>query len=218
MVLVLLVGAVTGNLLSDAVVVQPLTAASSNTSYSFTFTNQNTATLPALSSLVIFFSTSAFSGFSVQSCILTLNQLQPFTPTCSVNSINQIVFSSINSSPLTLSNFTVRFNGKGAMYATSVQVQVFFVDSSGTNVTAMNGAAFFNIIPLTMSGCNVSTDSAVVGDSATWTINFVPSVDVVVNSSLKVTLPKWGPLNDTNFVATPSCSLGTCSKSASAST
>lgn len=93
------------------------------------------------------------------------------------------------------------------------QVQFSFIDGNGVNVTV--GYCIFKISPALMSDCTISSSNDKVGSDSSWTISFTPSVNLQTTNTLKVTIPKWGPSNQTNFLSLPVCSQGVCFNSSS---
>lgn len=199
--------------MSSSPVIQPSTAGSINTSYSFSFKNQSVITLTTTTSLVLQF-TSQFTISATSNCFLSVNS-GTNTSSCTLSGFNQIVFSNIVSSSVVLNNLTVSFYTNGANYAGSILIPVYFTDN-GNNISDANGQASFTINAAQMVACTVSSSSNTVGSQATWTLNFTPLYVAVQTGNLfRITLNKWGPNNISNFVNTSNiiCSRGTCTYS-----
>lgn len=188
-------------------VVSPLTAGSTNTSYSYAFA-ATAITVPAGSQLVAQFDTGAFAISQVNGCQLSMNGVSVSGATCVVNtSSNAVIWSGVAASSLSLSNLSVSFYSNGASYSGTSNILFYFQDSTGLQNTDSRVNTTVSIVAATMTGCSVTTANQTVGASSTYNLAYTPAVQVATGSILQIVLPAWFG-NSTNLLnnASANCS------------
>lgn len=188
-------------------VVSPLTAGSTNTSYSYVFAS-TAITVSAGSQLLAQFDVGSFTVSQVNGCQLSINGATVSAATCAVNtSSNAVVFSNAAASSISLNNLSVSFRSNGASYSGTSNILFYFQDSTGLQNTDSRVNTTVSIVAATMSGCSVVSSNLTVGASTTYNFSYAPTVAIPTGSILQLVLPAWFG-NGTNLLnnASANCS------------
>lgn len=192
--------------------VSPLTASSPNSSYLYTFSSSGQA-VSANSQFIAQFDTGAFVITQVSTCQLAINNVNYTGINCTANSgANTITIGNISTTALTATSLIVGFFTSGAVYSGSLSVLMYFMDSSGLQISDSRVNTTLTIIPATMTTCSVSNLNQIVGSSTTFTFGFTPVVSISASSVLQIVLPAWFG-NSSNLVNNASAN---CSQNCSA--
>jgi hypothetical protein len=151
--------------------VTPNYAESPSSNYSFLFTTDT----PFSADFDIFvqFPTN-FNITSVSTCTILINS-NPLTTTLCTTVANKISFTSLNI-PSIIANITIQFNTSTSLYAGRSTISfTFFNTSTNTIIPELNIQASININNAIMN-CQLSSNSDVVGDTAIYTLSYLPLV------------------------------------------
>lgn len=217
LILPLLVFLASSTLILSSQTITPLTASSSNTAYLYSLTSTGRS-IAANSQFFVQFETGAFDITQASACSFTLNGAAVAAATCTVNSgANTITFGNVITTATTVTSLTVGFNSSGAIYSGNLNMQLYFVDSSGVQITDTWVNTTVSIVTAPMTTCSVSNAHQIVGSSTTFVFGFTPVVNITSGSILQIVLPAWFG-NATNFVnnASVNCSQN-CSATLSSS-
>jgi hypothetical protein len=171
--------------------VSPLTAASVNTSYSYSFSG-SAITITAGSQFIAQFDSGSFTITQVSSCQMTMNGVSRTNLSCSINaSANAVVFSNIVTVDTSLTILNVSFYSNGAVYSGTSNILFYFVDSTGLQNTNTRVNTSVTIVPLSLSNCLATNLNQVVGAYTTFNFSYTPATAIPMGSILQIVLPAW---------------------------
>lgn len=179
--------------------VNPNYAKSQSSTYSFTF-NAITAFTANFNVHVYFPSQYSLAG--VSNCAFWLNGNPVSTAVCSIsNSTNEIIFTQLNIATA-ISSIQLVFNTSTSRYSGSSTIIFYYYNATDNSmISALTNYISLAVVNAVMP-CWVTSTSAIVGDSATYTLGYSPLVTIEPNTVLQVQMQPWGPYSQSNFVTT----------------
>lgn len=113
--------------------ITPITAGSTNTFYSFQFSNPTTPYLiSSTTAFVISFPTNPtkLNIFTLSNCSISINSA-PITSACSIDTANLIIyFNNLVTADTNQTNLSLSFNSEGAQYSSKYILSFYFIDAN----------------------------------------------------------------------------------------
>ena len=138
-----------------------------------------------------------FSLSSVASCALSVNAAAVSGAVCALTSSSVITFSSFTSAA-TVSNMSLSFTTDAAQYAGSFTISLRYYEPGNEGNGFGSNSALLSFAVSSMT-CGLSSSSDRVGEAATYSLTYSPSVTISSGSIVQVVLPAWSSYTLTNF-------------------
>jgi hypothetical protein len=188
-------------------------ASATTTSYDLSYLSDSVQLVTG-SQFIVTFPSDQFAITTVTNCIVTINSNPIANAICSVNtSSNQVIFQNLVTTATTPSTLDFKFSSQSAVAASSPILNTYFADSAGNINLQTIISVQLTFTPANFTGCTITSNSNVVGNSSVWTFTLTPLVSVHINQIVSMTLPLWSDSVPSNFInSTANCSA-TCSNS-----
>lgn len=190
--------------------VSPNTAKSTSSLYEFNFNTVSTFTTDF--DLHIVFPT-IYTISSVSGCELKINNVAKTGLTCTINTGNKAIeFSDLRITE-SISSMTVSFTTSTSRYAATDTLIFYYYDPGTTTLlSALTNYVSLTIVNAEMT-CSLASNSDIVGEDVTYTVQYTPTVLAEVDSVVQIVLDPWGAFEGSNFLTDNTTNIcgGNCS-------